>query len=79
MLKIEKVDIKNFKLLRDVSVELGDLTLITGVNSSGKSSFIQALLLLKQNQDLIVKIEANKLLSGSIKENDKESEYIKKQ
>ena len=66
MLKIEKVDIKNFKLLRDVSVELGDLTLITGVNSSGKSSFIQALLLLKQNQDLIVKIEANKLLSGSI-------------
>lgn len=78
MLKIEKVDIKNFKLLRDVSVELGDLTLITGVNSSGKSSFIQALLLLKQNQDLIVKIEANKLLSGSIKENDKESEYIKK-
>ena len=50
MLKIEKVDIKNFKLLRDVSVELGDLTLITGVNSSGKSSFIQALLLLKQNQ-----------------------------
>lgn len=77
MLKIEKVDIKNFKLLRDVSVELGDLTLITGVNSSGKSSFIQALLLLKQNQDLIVKIEANKLLSGSIKENDKESEYIK--
>ena len=51
MLKIEKVDIKNFKLLRDVSVELGDLTLITGVNSSGKSSFIQALLLLKQNQD----------------------------
>ena len=66
MLKIEKVDIKNFKLLRDVSVELGDLTLITGVNSSGKSSFIQALLLLKQNQDLIVKIEANKLLSGPI-------------
>ena len=55
MLKIEKVDIKNFKLLRDVSVELGDLTLITGVNSSGKSSFIQALLLLKQNQDLIVR------------------------
>ena len=40
--------------------------LITKYNENGKSSFIQALLLLKQNQDLIVKIEANKLLSGSI-------------
>jgi predicted ATPase len=50
-MKIEKVRIKNFKSLRDIEIELKGLTLITGVNSSGKSSFIQALLLLKQNKD----------------------------
>lgn len=50
-MKIEKVQIKNFKSLRDIEIELRGLTLITGVNSSGKSSFIQALLLLKQNED----------------------------
>ncbi|WP_418180391.1 DUF3696 domain-containing protein [Aliarcobacter lanthieri] len=77
MLKIEKVDIRNFKLLKNISIELADLTLITGVNSSGKSSFIQSLLLLKQNQDLISKIESNKIISNSLKENYKESDYIK--
>lgn len=77
MLKIEKVDIKNFKLLRDVSIKLADLTLITGVNSSGKSSFIQALLLLKQNQDLIGKIEANNLLLESIGKDNKTIDIIK--
>lgn len=50
-MKIENVQIKNFKSLRDIEIELRGLTLITGVNSSGKSSFIQALLLLKQNED----------------------------
>lgn len=51
-MKIEKVQIKNFKSLRDIEIELKGLTLITGINSSGKSSFIQALLLLKQNEDI---------------------------
>jgi len=50
-MKIEKVQIKNFKSLRDTEIELRGLTLLTGVNSSGKSTFIQALLLLRQNQD----------------------------
>jgi len=51
MIKIDKVKIKNFKSLRDIDMSLSNLTLLTGVNSSGKSSFIQALLLLKQNED----------------------------
>jgi len=50
MIKIDKVKIKNFKSLRDIDMSLSNLTLITGVNSSGKSSFIQTLLLLKQNE-----------------------------
>ena len=50
-MKIDKVEIKNFKSLRDITIELSNLTLVTGRNSGGKSSFIQSLLLLKQNED----------------------------
>lgn len=49
-MKIDGVKIKNFKSLKDVDIELNNLTLITGVNSSGKSSFIQSLLFFKQNE-----------------------------
>ncbi|HFU75892.1 MAG TPA: DUF3696 domain-containing protein [Arcobacter sp.] len=52
-MKIDNVKIKNFKSLRDVNVNLGALTLVTGTNSSGKSSFIQAILLIKQNLETI--------------------------
>ena len=45
-MKINKIKIKNFKSLRDIDIKLNNLTLITGVNSSGKSSFIQSLLLI---------------------------------
>lgn len=50
-MKIDKVKVKNFKSLRDIEISLSNLTLITGRNSGGKSSFIQSLLLLKQNED----------------------------
>jgi len=62
-MKIEKVQIKNFKSLRDIEIELSGLTLITGINSSGKSSFIQALLLLKQNEDRFFSLRGNKLVN----------------
>jgi predicted ATPase len=48
-MKIKSFKVKNFKSLKEVNLELANLTLLTGVNSSGKSSFIQAMLLLKQN------------------------------
>jgi len=60
-MKIEKVRIKNFKSLRDIEIELKGLALITGVNSSGKSTFIQSLLLLKQNEDRFFSNRGNKL------------------
>jgi len=50
-MNIDRVQIKNFKSLKNIDIKLSNLTLITGVNSSGKSSLIQALLLLKQNED----------------------------
>ncbi|MEA3554123.1 MAG: DUF3696 domain-containing protein [Campylobacterota bacterium] len=70
MKKIKNVTIKNLKILKDISLDLGDLTLITGVNSSGKSTFIQSLLLLKQNQELIKKINNNKFLEYSLQKNN---------
>jgi predicted ATPase len=52
-MKIDKVQIENFKSLKYIDIKLSNLTLLTGVNSCGKSSFIQALLLLKQNFEII--------------------------
>ena len=46
---INRIDIKNFKALRDVSLELSNFNLFSGTNSSGKSSVLQALLLLRQS------------------------------
>ena len=42
---IHSIRIRNFKALRETSLNLGRLTLLTGANSSGKSSVLQALLL----------------------------------
>lgn len=48
-----KISIKNFKSIRELNnFELKPFNIISGVNSSGKSSFIQLLLLLKQTIEL---------------------------
>ena len=60
-MKIDEVKVKNFKSLKDVDLKLSNLTLITGVNSSGKSTFIQSLLLLKQNQETLKTISNSKI------------------
>lgn len=46
---ISRVSVLNFKSLRDILVDLAPLTVLTGLNGSGKSSLIQMLLLLRQN------------------------------
>ncbi len=45
---IDQLILKNFKVLRDVSVPLRPLTLVVGPNASGKSSILQSLMLLSQ-------------------------------
>lgn len=48
-----KISIDNFKAIKSLpKYELKPLTILSGVNSSGKSSFIQLLLLLKQTLEL---------------------------
>ena len=46
---INRIDIKNFKSLRDVTLRLSSLNILAGLNGSGKSSLIQTLLLLRQS------------------------------
>jgi predicted ATPase len=46
---IKNIKIRNFKSLKDLSLELSDLNVVTGMNGVGKSSLIQSLLLLRQS------------------------------
>jgi predicted ATPase len=47
---IDEVEVTNFKRFSRLAVRLGRLSLLTGVNSGGKSSVIQALLLLHSDR-----------------------------
>ena len=46
---IRELRLRNFKCFGDVRIQCGPLTLLTGINSSGKSTTIQSLLLLRQS------------------------------
>jgi predicted ATPase len=46
---IKNINIQNFKSIKEATVELSNLNLFTGVNASGKSTFLQTLLLLRQS------------------------------
>ena len=46
---ISNIRIKNFKSLKNVSLNLKELNLMMGLNSMGKSSVVQSLLMLRQS------------------------------
>ncbi|MFJ7334573.1 DUF3696 domain-containing protein [Streptomyces sp. NPDC101116] len=48
---IDRLTLHNFKAFRDASLPLGPLTLLTGLNSSGKSSVLQSIALLRQSYE----------------------------
>lgn len=75
-MKIDRVKIKNFKILKDIDITLSDLTLLTGINSGGKSSFIQSLLLLKQNQRNLYIINNSKIFE-KLEELNKNENFLK--
>jgi len=62
-MQIKNISILNFKSLKKNNIKLNNLTLITGVNSSGKSSFIQAILLFKQNQEKFYAKRGSKIIN----------------
>ena len=48
MMKVWSLTAKNYRSLRDVTVEFGDLTVFIGANASGKSAILDALRLLSE-------------------------------
>ncbi|ASU77622.1 DUF3696 domain-containing protein [Actinopolyspora erythraea] len=46
---VDRVELTNFKAFRQSVVPLGELTLLSGLNSAGKSTVMQALALLRQS------------------------------
>lgn len=48
---LNQLQIKGFKCFEQVKFDMGNLTLLTGINSAGKSTVIQAILLLLQKDE----------------------------
>lgn len=46
---IKRLKLSNFKCFKESEFEFKNLNLFTGINSAGKSSVIQSILLIKQN------------------------------
>ncbi len=63
---LDTIGIRNFKSLRNCNLGLSKLSLLTGLNGSGKSSFIQALLLLRQSYNIAIMEKQGLILNGSI-------------
>lgn len=61
---IKNIKVKNFKCFEELSVECRELNLLTGVNGMGKSTLIQALLLLRQTYERADFVNNHVLLNG---------------
>jgi predicted ATPase len=48
MRKLEKLQIQNFKSIRDQTLELGALNVLIGANGAGKSNLVQAFRFLRE-------------------------------
>ena len=48
---IQRIEASNFKCFKDISLEMSNLNLLSGINSMGKSTIIQMLLLLRQSYE----------------------------
>ena len=64
---IQNLILNNFKCFDNLELELKPLTLITGINGMGKSSIIQALLMLRQSYDTkFLEAQGKVLLNGEL-------------
>lgn len=65
---IEFIGLRNFKAFDEIELELGTLTLLSGLNGSGKSTVIQALGILRQSFDANFLLEGDLVLNGELLE-----------
>lgn len=49
---LNRIKLSNFKCFEELDMELSNLNILAGINSMGKSSIIQAILLLRQSYDM---------------------------
>ena len=42
-MRITRIEIQNFRSIRDVSIDLGDTTVLVGPNNAGKTAILDAL------------------------------------
>ncbi len=63
---ITSIELFNFKCFRNVAVPFGGLTVLTGLNGSGKSTVIQSLLVLRQSHVAGYLESGSLLLSGEL-------------
>ena len=63
---IDALHIENFKCFENQRFELGNLTLLTGLNGTGKSSVIQSMLLLRQSHQRQFLQAGGLLLNGDL-------------
>ncbi len=64
---IERVHIENFKASRNLNARLAPLTLLSGLNSSGKSSILQAIAILRQSYGMTTNANALMLRGDLVK------------
>lgn len=62
------IGLQNFKAFEHVEIELGALTLLSGLNGSGKSTILQALGLLRQSFDARFLLQGSLALNGELVE-----------
>ena len=63
---IRSLHIRNFKCFEDQSFKLGKLTLLSGLNGTGKSSVLQSLVMLRQSYQQRFLQNAGLLLNGGL-------------
>ena len=63
---LRNLSVQNFKCFASLELPLNDLTLLTGVNSAGKSSAVQALLALRQSADQGLLLRGRLALNGDL-------------
>ncbi len=66
---LKKIEINNLKSIDHLEVELSDLNLFVGANSSGKSTILQGLLFVAQNTEEAVGLNGDFVKLGDLEEN----------
>lgn len=66
---IKTLNIKNFKSIKEMELNCGNITLLIGTNSSGKSTVLQSLLFVAQNTEKTCGLNGELMSLGSFKEN----------